>query len=285
MDNFADDPLVQAITTYVQSYMQNYDASHDWSHIQRVLGLARYIYSKSENQAELDLRVIHLAALLHDVGDKKYVPLSLVSVLNTGGTQAQKPPTPRPQQLASPPAQPRSTETHLPTHDNPPNSALHLPLPPPLTNLPPRYLPPNTTSTTQIASLLTAHGAPPALAQRVQTICLGVSYSSEAADPARVAALVAAHPELAVVQDADRLDALGAIGLGRMFTFGGAKTGRPMDESMEHVDDKLLRLGGMAKTAVGRDLARERSERLEVFKKWWAEERGFAGWEGGRAST
>ncbi|KAK0741147.1 hypothetical protein B0T18DRAFT_225246 [Schizothecium vesticola] len=218
MDNFADDPLVQAITAYVQSYMQNYDASHDWSHIERVLGLARYIYSKSENQAELNLRVIHLAALLHDVGDKK-------------------------------------------------------------------YLPPNTTSTTQIASLLTAHGAPPALAQRVQTICLGVSYSSEAADPARVAALVAAHPELAVVQDADRLDALGAIGLGRMFTFGGAKTGRPMDESMEHVDDKLLRLGGMAKTAVGRELARERSERLEVFKGWWAEERGFAGWEGAKVPT
>ncbi|KAK1836261.1 hypothetical protein QBC39DRAFT_410944 [Podospora conica] len=213
MDNFADDPLVQAITAYVQSYMQNYDASHDWSHIQRVLGLARYIYSKSENKAELDLRVIHLAALLHDVGDKK-------------------------------------------------------------------YLPPNTTSQTLISTLLTSHGCPPPLAERIQTICLGVSYSSEAADPSRVAALVAAHPELAVVQDADRLDALGAIGLGRMFTFGGAKTGRPMDESMEHVEEKLLRLEGMAKTAVGRELARERSERLSVFRGWWEEERGFAGWEG-----
>lgn len=151
----------------------------------------------------------------------------------------------------------------------------------PLTNPPARYLPPNTTSTTQIASLLTAHGATPALAERIQTICLGVSYSSEAADPARVVSLIAQHPELAVVQDADRLDAIGAIGLGRMFTFGGAKTGRPMDESMAHVDEKLLRLEGMAKTAVGRELARERSERLEVFKRWWAEERGFAAWEEG----
>lgn len=123
MDTFADDPLVQAITAYVQSYMQNYDASHDWSHIQRVLGLARYIYSKSENQAELDLRVIHLSALLHDVGDKKCVPLCLLSVLNTGGMQAAEPPTPGRNNRPPPPALP-------PTHDNPPNSALHHPLSP-----------------------------------------------------------------------------------------------------------------------------------------------------------
>ncbi len=73
MDTFADDPLVQAVTDYVKKYMQNYDASHSFDHIQRVLGLARDIYSKSENKKDLDLRVIHLAALLHDVGDRKLV--------------------------------------------------------------------------------------------------------------------------------------------------------------------------------------------------------------------
>jgi len=71
MDTFEDDPLVQAVTAYVKAYMSNYDASHDWSHILRVVGLARHIYSQSENRADLDLRVIQLAALLHDVGDRK----------------------------------------------------------------------------------------------------------------------------------------------------------------------------------------------------------------------
>jgi len=71
LDTFADDPLVQAVTAHVEAYMAKYDASHDWSHIRRVLGLARHIYARSENRAELDLRVVHLAALLHDVGDHK----------------------------------------------------------------------------------------------------------------------------------------------------------------------------------------------------------------------
>lgn len=83
MDTCRDDPLVQAVTAYVKDYMSNYDASHDWSHIERVVGLSHYIYSKSANKDSLDLRTIHLSALLHDVGDKKSVlyrhPSSVVS--------------------------------------------------------------------------------------------------------------------------------------------------------------------------------------------------------------
>lgn len=102
-----------------------------------------------------------------------------------------------------------------------------------------------------------------------------MSYSKEIKDPERVRRLIGEHPELAVVQDADRLDAIGAVGLGRMFTFGGAKTGRPMGESMEHLDEKLLLLEGMMKTVEGRRLARERTQRLRTFKEWWGEEAGF----------
>ncbi|KAJ4306164.1 hypothetical protein N0V88_000960 [Collariella sp. IMI 366227] len=73
MDAFPDDPLVQSVKAYVKEYMKAYDASHDWSHIERVVSMAHYIYNNSadELKSKLDLRIIHLAALLHDVGDRK----------------------------------------------------------------------------------------------------------------------------------------------------------------------------------------------------------------------
>ncbi|KAK3945890.1 hypothetical protein QBC46DRAFT_336058 [Diplogelasinospora grovesii] len=206
-----DDPLITSITTYIREYMSNYDASHDFSHIERVVGLAHHIYARSspELQSQLDLRVIHLSALLHDVGDRKY--------LKEGED-----------------------------------------------------------GSTMIRDILIAKGADADLAQAVQTICLGVSYSSEVKDPGHVATLIGQHRELAVVQDADRLDAIGAVGIGRLFTYGGARTTRSMAGSVAHIDEKLLKLEGMMKTEVGRQLARERTERLRVFKGWWQDEVAFS---------
>lgn len=101
-------------------------------------------------------------------------------------------------------------------------------------------------------------------------------------DPVGVRRLIAQHPELAVVQDADRLDSMGAIGLGRCFTFGGARTeSRSMEEAMEQVETRLLRVGEMMKTEVGRRLAKERSRRLMVFRDWYREEEDLVGMVGG----
>lgn len=113
----------------------------------------------------------------------------------------------------------------------------------------------------------------PALAEAVQTVCSGVSYSSEAADPERVAALVREVPEVGVVQDADRLDAIGAVGVARTFAFGGAR-GRALEDTVAHFDEKLLRLEGMMKTEEGRRLARERTRRVRLVREWWSEETG-----------
>jgi uncharacterized protein len=129
-----------------------------------------------------------------------------------------------------------------------------------------------------ILTLLLAHNTPLPLATAIQTICLNVSYSTETTSPeslSNITSIIAAHPELAVVQDADRLDAIGAVGIGRMFAYGGAKTTRGLGDTMRHLDEKLVKLEGLMKTVVGRGEARKRGERLGVFRGWWGEEVGF----------
>lgn len=96
--------------------------------------------------------------------------------------------------------------------------------------------------------------------------------------------MIAEYPELAVVQDADRLDAIGAVGIGRTFTYSAVVEGRnggrqgagvgAMEDAIRHFGDKLERLEGMMKTVEGRRLAGERTRRLREFRSWWTEEVG-----------
>ncbi len=67
-----------------------------------------------------------------------------------------------------------------------------------------------------------------------------------------------------VVQDADRIDALGAIGIARTFQYGGKKN-RPMAESFEHFDDKLIKLYDLLNTDEARDVAKSRHDMLMSF--------------------
>ncbi len=75
-----------------------------------------------------------------------------------------------------------------------------------------------------------------------------------------------------VVKDADRLDALGAIGIARTFAYGG-KAGRPIYDpmdpanSLQHFDDKLLLLADGMRTIAGKRLAQARHEFLVQFKE------------------
>ena len=120
-------------------------------------------------------------------------------------------------------------------------------------------------------------GASEPLARAVQAIVNAVSYSHEIRNRARVLGVVLQHPELGIVQDADRLDALGAVGVARAFTFGatkGQKGNRGLHETVDHFGEKLETLESMMKTEEGRRLARIRTERLKVFRGWWDEENG-----------
>jgi uncharacterized protein len=100
--------------------------------------------------------------------------------------------------------------------------------------------------------------------------------------------------ELAVVQDADRLDALGAIGIARTFNYGGYKKRaiynpeiKPVKNqtkkqymnstapTINHFYEKLLLLKDMMNTETGKKLAEERHRYMEEFL-----ERFFKEWEG-----
>ncbi|WP_305821941.1 HD domain-containing protein [Massilia brevitalea] len=101
------------------------------------------------------------------------------------------------------------------------------------------------------------------------------------------AAIVPTTIEAQIVQDADRLDALGAVGLARMFSIAGRMRralahptdplaeNRALDDrayTLDHIVLKLAKLPEMMQTAAGRDLANERLGKLLVFRKEFAAE-------------
>lgn len=88
------------------------------------------------------------------------------------------------------------------------------------------------------------------------------------------------------VQDADRLDALGAVGIARAFSYGG-HIGRKLysidapadpDTTVGHFYEKLFLLKEKMNTQTARVMAEERHEFMERFlDRFFAEWRGLAG--------
>lgn len=99
-----------------------------------------------------------------------------------------------------------------------------------------------------------------------------------------------------IVSDADKLDAIGAIGIGRTFAYGGAK-GRPMYDpnrsaekhntfeayknsnspTINHFYEKLFLLKDRMFTKTGKEIAQSRHDYMQRFVKEFLEE-----WDGSR---
>jgi len=111
---------------------------------------------------------------------------------------------------------------------------------------------------------LDAHGVAPETADRICEAVNAVSFSKNKGK----------RPETAegrIVQDADRLDALGAVGIARTFAYGGGH-GRPPEDSIAHFHEKLLLLKDMMNTAAAREIAKERHAFMEAFLREWDRE-------------
>lgn len=93
--------------------------------------------------------------------------------------------------------------------------------------------------------------------ERICEVINGVSFSKNRGK--RPATL-----EGQIVQDADRLDAMGAIGIARTFAYGG-KVGRPLEDSLKHFDDKLLLLKDEMNTEAAKRIAEHRHKYMEEF--------------------
>lgn len=79
--------------------------------------------------------------------------------------------------------------------------------------------------------------------------------------------------EAKVVQDADRLDAIGAVGIARCFAYGGSVGSllyNPEDQSkdsssIQHFYDKLFKLKDLMNTTTAKKIADERHQYMECF--------------------
>ena len=74
-----------------------------------------------------------------------------------------------------------------------------------------------------------------------------------------------------IVQDADRLDAMGAMGIARTFAYGGSH-GRGPEDSIRHFHEKLLLLKDRMNTPAGKALSEDRHAFLLAFLREWERE-------------
>lgn len=113
---------------------------------------------------------------------------------------------------------------------------------------------------------------------KIINIITTISYKGGVTDSSQITL------EGKIVQDADRLDAMGAIGIARAFTYGGSKNRliydpniKPMDfqsldqvknsnnHTINHFYEKLLKLKELINTNTAKQIAEERHRFMEIY--------------------
>ncbi|WP_149913937.1 HD domain-containing protein [Sphingobacterium cavernae] len=137
---------------------------------------------------------------------------------------------------------------------------------------------------------LASIGVDQKIIEHVQNIILNMSFKASLGE-------VAFHSkELEIAQDADRLDAIGAIGIARAFSFGGYKNREMYDPNIKpktnlskeeyknttaptinHFYEKLLLLKDKMNTPTAKAIAEQRHQYMEGFLQQF-----YAEWEGKR---
>ncbi|HEY0899941.1 MAG TPA: HD domain-containing protein [Sphingobacteriaceae bacterium] len=212
--------IIAQTAEYVKNTLADAEAGHVWWHIQRVWNNAKTLAQKED----VDMVVVELAALLHDIADSKF---------------------------------------HNGDEEIGPQKA---------------------------GAFLRSLHVDNAIVLHVQAIIRNMSFKASLGE-------VSFHsPELAVVQDADRLDAIGAIGIARAFTYGGFKNRElynpdqkpnlqmtkeeyksSQSPTINHFYEKLLLLKDKMNTETGKRIAQERHRVMEDYL-----EQFYAEWEGTR---
>ena len=208
--------LLENTIAFVKEKLEGAEAGHDWFHIERVWKLSKKI-AESET---CNLKVVELAALLHDIADPKF-------------------------------------------HDGDETLALKI-----------------------SQEFLENQNVSAEIIEKVLFIIKNISFKNRGEVPAILPI------ELQIVQDADRLDAIGAIGIARTFNYGGFKNNlmyhpeiapkinqskteykKSNGTTINHFYEKLLLLKDLMNTNSGKILAKERHDFMvsfldQFYKEW-----------------
>ncbi|XP_050899299.1 uncharacterized protein LOC127106062 isoform X3 [Lathyrus oleraceus] len=245
---------VRKAEALVEIAMKGNDASHDAAHVWRVRDLALSLASEeglSSNPHSME--IVELAALLHDIGDYKYLRLGiLVDFRNFFFL----------------------------------SFILFIFFPFSSCELTMSFRDPSEEET--VENFLTEEGVEENKKSKILEIIKGMGFKEEVTGKGNTEWC----PEFGVVQDADRLDAIGAIGIARCFTFGGSKKrslhdpailprsdlskeqymNKEEQTTINHFHEKLLKLKDMMKTKAGKRRAEIRHKFMEEFVKEFYDE-------------